>query len=205
MKSADGGLSREREKSLILRAQEGDREAMRILVDTHKDRLYAFISRMIRHHHDTEEVCQEAFLRAFTHLDRFSTAFRFSTWLFTIAYRICLNSSRRRRGSHPDVDLTLVSEDHPPVEGEAAEEEERVRVRDLVWREVARLPDPQRGAILLFYRYNQSCQEISKVLDVPVATVKSHLHRARAKLREGLRDSVLEKAGDFRGLSGLSG
>ena len=76
--------NRERERELIARARGGDRLALRELVDLHKDRLYAFIWRMVRDHHDAEDICQEAFLKAFASFDTFLSEYRFSTWLFTI-------------------------------------------------------------------------------------------------------------------------
>jgi RNA polymerase sigma factor (sigma-70 family) len=70
------------EQALIQRAQRREPAAMRQLIDLHKDRLFAFVWRMIRNHHDTEEICQEAFLKAFAALERFDPTYRFSTWLF---------------------------------------------------------------------------------------------------------------------------
>ncbi len=176
---------RQREAELVERARHGERDALRELIDAHKDRLHAFIWRMVRDHHDAEDICQEAFLKAFASLDSFCSDYRFSTWLFTIGYRVCLNQLRRKRTVVAEIDFGLL----PAGEGDAdwhalAESEEAGRVRELIWSAVDRLSPPQRAAVLLFYREGFGCQEIAQVLQLPPATVKSHLHRARARLRE---------------------
>ena len=102
-------VSRAHEKRLVSRAQSGDRNAIRELIDLHKERLFAFIYRMVRNFHDAEEICQDALLKAFASLDSFSSEFRFSTWLFTIGYRVCLN--RLRRKPMVSADFVAASED----------------------------------------------------------------------------------------------
>jgi len=193
---------RARERQLIGRARAGDRSAVRELVELHKDRLFAFIWRMVRHHHDAEEICQDAFLKAFASLDTFSTDFRFSTWLFTIGYRVCLNHLRRKRALTGELDFTTLQLDASGPEVLSLESEEAVRLKDLVWSAVDRLSPPQRAAVLLFYRHECGCHEIARILELPVATVKSHLHRARGRLREML-ESVTEQ--DLRAYRNLSG
>ncbi|MCH8147837.1 MAG: sigma-70 family RNA polymerase sigma factor, partial [Planctomycetes bacterium] len=98
-------ISHEIERQLIERARLREPEAMRELIELHKDRLFAFLWRMIRNHHDAEDVCQDAFLKAFASLDSFSVQYRFSTWLFTIGYRICLNRLRSKRAINSDPDV----------------------------------------------------------------------------------------------------
>jgi RNA polymerase sigma-70 factor (ECF subfamily) len=176
-------LSRRAEKRLVSRARRGDEAAARELVDTHKDRLLAFVWRVIRDRHDAEEICQEAFLRAFSSLDTFRSEYRFSTWLFTIAYRLSLNWLRRRHEATTELDLTVVrAEDENPAE-ELALSEDASRLKSEIWDAVDELSAPQRATILLYYREEQSCPEIAETMQIPVATVKSHLHRARARLR----------------------
>ncbi|HNQ22425.1 MAG TPA: RNA polymerase sigma factor [Phycisphaerae bacterium] len=197
-------ISRERaeEQRVVQRARAGDRGALRQLVEAHKDRLYSFVRRMVRNHHDAEEICQEAFLKAFGALDAYCSAYRFSTWLFTIAYRVCLNSLRRRRAYTGEVEFATLSLPGGEAGAAAAESEEAARLREMVWEAVDRLSPPQRATVLLFYRHDQSCHEIARVLQVPVATVKSHLHRARARLRQLL---VPVTEGQVRAFCNLTG
>lgn len=190
---------------LVERAKNNDREALRTLIDLHKDRLFAFIWRIIRHHHDAEEVCQEAFLKAFASLGSFSTKYRFSTWLFTIAYRVCLNRMRRKRMLTGELEWATDAQKADDNSAETLESEEASRLREQVWSAVDRLSVPQRATVLLFYRHDMGCQDIARVLELPVATVKSHLHRARLRLREmleSLGDHELEQFRNHRASAG---
>lgn len=201
-------LTRDQEKALIERVRAGDKDATRELVDRHKDRLFAFIWRIIRDHHDAEEICQDAFLKAFASLDSFSTDYRFSTWLFTIGYRVCLNRMRRKRPLTGELEVQSLqhTSDVPDgPEAQAIQTEEAQHLQNVVWSAVADLSEAQRVAVLLFYRCSQSCQEIAEVLQLPVATVKSHLHRARARLRDTLESQVVAGSDQIRSLRALSG
>lgn len=193
---------RQAEKQLIAHARAGDAVALRRLVELHKDRLFAFIWRMVRNHHDAEEICQDAFLKAFNSLDSFSVEYRFSTWLFTIGYRVCLNYLRRRRALTGEMDFAALAHQTQKEPGASLESQEASRLRCGVWAAVDRLTPPQRAAVLLFYRQEMSCHEIARILEFPVATVKSHLHRARNRLRE-LLDPVAER--DLQALRNRSG
>lgn len=196
---------RDQERALIVRAKAGERDALRELIDLHRDRLFAFIWRMVRNYHDAEEICQDAFLKAFASLDSFSPEFRFSTWLFTIGYRICLNQMRRKRPLTGEIEFaSLPDRDNEAFAG-PLQSEDAERLRDVVWSAIQQLSSPQQATLLLFYRHEFGCGEIARVLGLPVATVKSHLHRARNRLRT-LLDPVTEKElHAFRNRSGTAG
>ncbi len=183
-------LTRRAEKRLVRQACRGCEESARRLVDAHKDRLFAFVWRVLRDQHESEEVCQEAFLRAFSALETFSAEYRFSTWLFTIAYRLCLNHIRRRKPYTGEVDFSAICTDQQDASERLAESEEARMLKDKVWEAVDRLSTAQRAAVILFYREGMSCEAIARTLEIPTATAKSHLHRARARLREELSGLV---------------
>lgn len=200
-----GRLEPQDEQRLIKAAQTGCARSAQRLVESHQDRLHAFVWRMVRDGHDSEEVCQEAFLRAFAALASFDFSYRFSTWLFTIAYRLCLNRMRHKRDFAGDVDFGNVSSSHldgddaPEDVGESvANSDEARRLKDVIWETVDRLPTHQRATVMLFYREQMSCQQIAEVLDMPAATVKSHLHRARARMRGMLAEEISDGWQDVR-------
>lgn len=177
-------MTRAEELRLVRRAKRGNAEAFRELVEAYKDRLFAFVWRMLRNHHETEEICQAAFVKAYESLASYSSNYAFSTWLFTIAYRLCLNGLRKRKAFSGETDFSHIGDGREDAPLALANSEEAERLRDLIWAAVDRLSPPQKSAVLLFYREGKSCREIGLVLGIPAVTVKSHLHRARARLRE---------------------
>ncbi len=193
----DGRLDPPQERELIENAQRGCEQSARLLVEFHQDRLHAFVWRMLRNKHDAEEICQDAFLRAFQALHGFDFSYRFSTWLFTIGYRLCLNSIRRRKDYVGDVDFSTMTgnrpgETEPSVSESVANSDEAKRLKKVIWEAVDNLTPAQTATVLLFYRESLSCQDIGEILDMPAATVKSHLHRARNRLKEMLGSELVD-------------
>lgn len=185
-------MTKTEERKIIARAKRGNADAFRDLVDAYKDRLFAFIWKMVRNHHEAEDVCQAAFVKAYQSLASYSENYAFSTWLFTIGYRICLNNLRKKRALSGDVDFSRMGGEQPEAPLSLANSEEAKRLREVIWGAVGRLSPPQRTAVLLFYAENKSCQDIGVVLGIPAVTVKSHLHRARAKLKTLLSANLVD-------------
>ena len=185
-------MARSEESRLVDRARRGNAEAFRALVEAYKDRLFAFVWRMVRNHHEAEDICQAAFVKAYEALDSYSEKYAFSTWLFTIGYRLCLNKIRKRKAWDGEVDFARIGTDAPDAPQVLAQTEEARRLRTLIWSAVDELKPPQKTAVLLFYREGKSCEEIGRVLEMPTVTVKSHLHRARAKLRAALSSEFVD-------------
>jgi len=178
-------LAKEDELALIHRANGGDQHAARVLIDFHKQRLFAFVWRIVRDTDLAEDICQETFLRAFASLGTFNEQFRFSTWLFTIGYRVTLNEIRARsKRKHNGIDFSNVPERSPKTQLDMAVQTEHAsQLRSIIWREVDSLSTVQKSALMMFYRQGMSCRQIADAMQMRVATVKSHMHRARQKLR----------------------
>lgn len=198
---ASESMARTEELRLIARAKGGSADAYRALVESFKERLFAFVWRMVRNHHEAEDICQAAFIKAYESLRSYSENYAFSTWLFTIAYRLCLNAMRRRKSFSGETDFSLIAGESADAALTLAGSEDARRLRDRIWDAVDQLSPAQKSAVLLFYREGQSCQEIGVVLGMPAVTVKSHLHRAREKLRDLLGAQVAEDWSSLRDLS----
>ena len=186
-------MSVDETKRLISRAKRGNADAFRALVDAYKDRLFAFVWRMIRDHHEVEDICQAVFVKAYESLDSYSDKYAFSTWLFTIAYRMSINSMRKRRPLSGNIDFTRIARAEDDASEMLASSDEARRLRSVIWAAVAELSTPQKSSVLLFYREGKSCEEIGQVLGMPAVTVKSHLHRARGKLRDKLSAELVDE------------
>ncbi len=189
-------MPREEESRLIARAKRGSADAFRLIVDAYRERLFAFVWRIVRNHHEAEDLTQGAFVKAYEALGSYDDKWAFSTWLFTIAYRLCVNHVRKRRPMGGEFDFATVGTDEDDAPLLVGNTEEAARLKDLIWTAVDQLSLPQKTAVLLFYREGKSCEEIGRVLGAPTVTVKSHLHRARAKLREVLQAEFGDEMND---------
>ncbi|GAF92973.1 unnamed protein product, partial [marine sediment metagenome] len=145
-------MSREDELRLVLRAKRGHADAFREIVEAYKERLFAFVWRIVRHHHEAEDICQTAFVRAYESLESYSSQYAFSTWLFTIAYRLCLNHLRKHKAVSGEMDFSRIGQDQADAPTELANSEEARRLRELIWAAADKLSPPQKSAVLLFYR-----------------------------------------------------
>lgn len=177
---------------LIEAAQGGEADAVRELVLMYQDRLRTFLLRMVNNYHDAEEIAQETFIAAISALGRYRREFRFTTWLYTIAYRRAVNhikTNRRRKV----VSLEFMPEAavaEPAILDSIASIDAAQMLRDHVWREVRKLSVNQRAAVWFHYHEQMPIDQIAEVLSTPVSTVKSHLFRGRAALRKALGPMV---------------
>lgn len=173
----------EAEWDLIARARARDEDAFRELVDRHRDRAYGLALRILRAPADAEEVAQDAFVRAWLALPRFRGEASFSTWLHRIVARRAFDRAatlRRRRERETAIEA---ADEAPVVTAGPGAEEVRMRAHR-VERLVAGLPEAQRAVVTLFYYEGRSVAQVAGALAMPDGTVKTHLSRARAKLRE---------------------
>lgn len=186
------------ESALIGRARAGDQDAFSVLVRLHQRQVYNLSLRMLRDPEEASEATQEVFLAAWQGLRHFREEARFSTWLYRIAYRHCLKvAESRRRDEAARAELVAeVSHAQRPetLMANSFASDAEAQVRDAVRAEIALLPPKYRAALILRHIQDLSYEEIAEVMRAPIGTVKTHLFRARALLKERLND--LERARD---------
>jgi len=142
--------------------------------------LYGTAYRMTRNAHDAEDLVQETYLRAFRAFDRYQPGTNIRAWLFTILHRARTDSFRRQSRSPQTVELTGEGPSVPPAQDAlAAGGEEIVRAMEA-------LPEVFRSAVVLRDMEDFTYEEIARILEVPVGTVMSRIHRGRALLRSAL-------------------
>jgi RNA polymerase sigma-70 factor (ECF subfamily) len=179
------------DEGLVRQAQRGDQEAFAELVTRHQRYVYNLAYRLLRDVDEAEDLAQEAFLRAWQGLGGFRGEAKFTTWLYRIVTNLCYNRLAGLRRQLFDVGLdeddsvamTLPPNEGPPAAVEAAEQ------RAFLHRQIAALPAKYRLVITLFYLQEFSYQEIAQVLDLPLGTVKTHLFRARERLKRQIQTS----------------
>jgi RNA polymerase sigma-70 factor (ECF subfamily) len=135
---------------------------------------------MTRNAQDAEDLVQETFLRAYRAFDAFTPGTNIRAWLYTILHRVRTDAFRRSRRSPRTVEMTGEGPPVPPPQDALAQGGE-----DLA-RALAALPDVFRNAVVLRDVEDFSYQDIARILDVPIGTVMSRIHRGRALLREAL-------------------
>jgi len=187
----DGEAEARDEKGLVARAQAGDEEAFAALIKIHMARVYRIAYRLCWDHDDADDITQDTFVQAFKHLRNFRLGANFAPWLYRIAVNRCLShraQRQRARPSQPPIELPVHLCDDPEIHVAASETSSRVR------EEIRRLPRRQQAAIVLFGLEGWSVAETASIMGCSPGTVKRHLHRAKATLRERLED-LQENAG----------
>jgi RNA polymerase sigma-70 factor, ECF subfamily len=175
--------------SLALSAAGGDRGAFARLVEENKRSVYGLCLRLLSDPEEARDAAQESFTRAYASLESYDLEQAFAPWVLRIARNHCLDLLRRRIPARARVELDAVDEDGPPHElpdttSERADDAiERAQVREALERAVAALPPNYREVVHLFHVEQLPYKEIASTMGVPLGTVMTWLHRARAQLR----------------------
>ncbi len=180
------------DEELIGRFQRGDENAYIELVHRYKDRLMVFVYRFVNDMTQAEDIVQDTMVKLYTHRHFYKEIAKFSTWIYTIAGNLAkteLRKKKRRKVTllsqmgtdDKDYDLPAQDEDtNSDIQGQFTEKrlQEAIQVLPLHFRTVVILRDIQE----------LSYEEISKIVDVPLGTVKSRINRARLQLQKALKE-----------------
>lgn len=167
-------------------ARQGDKEAFGRLIEAYQSPVFNLAYRMLGNADEAEQAAQEAFIRAWTRLDSYDPAHKFSTWLLSITSNYCIDLLRKRRAQLLSLDgplpahPALMSERSDGPEAQAADNEREEMVQTLL----KSLPTDYREAVVLRYWYDMSYDEIAEVMETTVSAIKSRLFRARRQLAE---------------------
>jgi RNA polymerase sigma-70 factor, ECF subfamily len=173
---------------LIDRALQGQTEAFGQLVLKYQDRLFNTVFHVVGHAEDARDIVQEAMVQAFLKLETFQRHSAFYTWLYRIAFNVAMTQRRKRRPTM-SIDQARETSHMEPVDcedspAEALDRKERCRQ---VRHAIGQLAEEHR-AVLVLREIDGCCYEtIADILDLPIGTVRSRLHRARLELRDALK------------------
>ncbi|MGY8786754.1 MAG: RNA polymerase sigma factor [Fidelibacterota bacterium] len=178
------------DEELIARFQDGDEQAYVELVNRYRNKLMSFIYRFVNDMEQAEDIVQDALLKLFTHKHYYKSIAKFSTWIYTIAGNLAKTELRKKKTrkvtslSHmglEDKDYELPSvapESDDVIQGEYIEKKIQAAIQ--------KLPLHFRTVTILRDIQELSYEEISKIVDVPLGTVKSRINRARLQLQKDL-------------------
>jgi RNA polymerase sigma-70 factor (ECF subfamily) len=176
---------KESDAELVTRARRGDEAAFEQLVLRHQRYVFNLAYRVLGDYAEAEDATQEAFVRVWRGLSGFRGQARFTTWLYRIVHNLCLNRLPRLRREllqTQPLDEVLVAPGPSPAD--LFDVRERLA---FLHAQLNRLPEKYRLVLTLRYLQQLSYDEIAAALEVPMGTVKTHIHRARQLLRERLR------------------
>ena len=178
------------EQQWIAQARQGDQDAFAQLVYLYEKRIYALALRMCGNPEDAAEAAQEAFLAAWQGLPFFRGEASFSTWLYRLASNSCVDLLRRegrhRQAAGPSLDDEAVSPSVPDPGPGPQETAERRELRRQIEAGLAALSPEHRQVLILREIQQLSYDEISRILELDLGTVKSRISRGRRQLRNFL-------------------
>ena len=175
-------MAEQPESELVQRCRAGDEAAFAELVDRYKDLVFGLIFRLVEDRQQAEDLAQETFLRVHRGLPYFRGEASLSTWIYRIVVNLCTQSRGRRHG-----ELSLDETDaagRPRLEpGRADRSFSDVELRDRLRKAMAQLPPKYRVLVAAHYLDGIQYESLAEALDLPLGTVKTHLHRAKRRLR----------------------
>lgn len=173
------------DKEIVARVVDGESELFAVLVKRHQRAVYGLGLGFFKNSDDTGDFVQDVFLKAYRNLPGFLGKAKFSTWLYRIAYNTAVNTVKRRR-EYQSLAEDLEIPDFDDPQSKTLRETSRQAVRSAL----EDLPERYRICLDLYFFYDLSYPEIEVVTGFPVNTIKSHVFRAKAILRDKLRDEA---------------
>ncbi len=174
------------EKIWLEQARQGDKIAFGKLIEAYQGPVFNLAYRMLNNAREAEEAAQEAFIRAYTRLESYNPAHKFSTWLLSITSNYCIDQIRKRRAILLSIDEPLPP--HPALTSDQAKRPESQLImsekQEMVQTLLADLAPDYRQAVVLRYWHEMSYDEIAEIMDTTVSAIKSRLFRARKQLAE---------------------
>lgn len=172
------------DEALAELVQGNNQEALGVLIDRYQAKLLRYGKRFLPNDAHIVDVVQDVFIKAYENIQSFDATRKFSPWIYRIAHNAFVNEIRRQKREplmYVDLDAILA---HPSYEFDPAADEERAQMEELMKKGLDALAPAYKEVIILYYIEEQSYQEISDILQVPVGTVGVRLRRARQALKD---------------------
>jgi RNA polymerase sigma-70 factor (ECF subfamily) len=184
------------DQDVVLRARSGQEAAYRELIRRYERPIFALLFRMVRDRELSEDLAQETFVKALNAIDSYRPEFKFSSWIFKIANNAAIDHLRRRELDTLSLDGSPHAETPEAMQATAlqigARQEtplETVEAKELgtaIEAAIGSLRPEYRSCILLRHVEGRAYEEIAEILNLPLGTVKTYIHRARHELRHSL-------------------
>ncbi len=189
-------LSSASDHEVVQRARAGHEDAYRELLRRYQRPVFSLIYRMVRDRELAEDLAQETFVKVLNALDSYRSEFKFSSWIFKIANNAAIDHLRRRQLDTLSLDGAPQATTPERVEATALQVSDRgesplqeMEARELgsaIEQAIGKLRPEYRACIILRHIEDRPYEEIADILDLPLGTVKTYIHRARAELKDAL-------------------
>jgi len=186
------------DNELISQVLSGDQQAYAGLVDRYQNYVFTLALRFTKNREDAEEVSQDIFIKAYRALSDFRGASKFSTWLYTIVNTTCITFLRKKRLEVHSLDNEKIFEaaDNQDSGMRANMIEQKSRI-SMVNQAIKMLSTDDAEVITLFYKSEQTLDEIAQILGIETNTAKVRLHRARTRLKEKMETHFAQEVKDL--------
>jgi len=171
--------------SIVTQVQNGNKDAFSLLVAKYERLVMSITFRFMRNDQGAEDAAQEAFMKAYLHLDSYNPEYRFSTWISRIAQNICIDMYRKRKDCVSLDEALYKVDDSAGPEHTVILREQKLEIQN----EINHLDEIYREPLMMYHRKQMKYEEISDVLNIPMSMVKNRIFRARRTLRERI-DSI---------------
>lgn len=183
---------------IIQQVLQGNQAAYATLVSRYQSFVFTIVLRYVKAREDAEEVAQDVFVKAYRSLSDFKGASKFSTWLYTITTTSCITALRKKKLEVHSLDNEKVFAAADNVDGGMSANQIEQKSKVTMVNEAIKLLSPDDAQVItLFYKGEQTLEEIAQVLGKEVNTVKVQLHRARTRLKERLQKHFSHEVKDL--------
>jgi len=191
-----GELALKTDQEIVVLARAGEEAAYRELIRRYERPLFSLLYRMVRDRELAEDLAQETFIKALNAIESYRPEFKFSSWIFKIANNAAIDHLRRRELDTLSLEGSPHAETPEAMEATALQIGDRqespldtVEAKELggqIEAAIAKLRPEYRSCILLRHVEGRAYEEIAQILNLPLGTVKTYIHRARNELRQAL-------------------
>ena len=191
------------DQDVVARAAQGHERAYRELIRRYERPVFSLIYRLVRDRERAEDLAQETFIKVLNAIDRYDAKYKFSSWIFKIANNTAIDSLRKKSldtvsldGSPHARSVAEAAEGWTPIavarDENPQEYVERLELGAELEAALAGLRPEYRTAVILWHMEDRPYEEIADIMDVPLGTVKTYIHRARKELRARLEHAIEE-------------
>jgi RNA polymerase sigma-70 factor (ECF subfamily) len=186
------------DNELISKVLSGDQQAYASLVNRYQNYVFTLALRFTKNREDAEEVSQDIFIKAYRALADFRGTSKFSTWLYTIVNNTCITFLRKKRLEVHSLDNEKVFEVADSQDSGMRANQIEQKSRLAMVNEAINMLNPDDAEVLtLFYKAEQTLEEIARILGIEANTAKVRLHRARTRLKEKMETHFAEEVKDL--------